>query len=199
MNPTSTRLERYAELTIALHRATLEHDTTAGKQIVGELFSRNPEGVFESAGKEELEVFRLAHEVLDGFLRHVVFGDGPPCDWLNHMSFPKRSAFALPILMGNARWLRMFGSSLPDEGHEELRPELLEGLDLTTQAKLVSRFCVVNDGVRTIDYNALLEVLDPRLHALLGHWLVGIALCSPFNLSTRAVEANQRALISNAP
>lgn len=192
--PPPARLERYAELTVALHRATLDQDVATGARLIGELFDRNPESVFDTAGEEEFDVFRLAHEVLDGFLRLVVYADGPPCDWLTPLSFPKRRAFALPILMGNARWLRMFGSTLPDEGHEELAPELLAGRDLMTQARLVGRYCVVNDGVRALDYEALLDVLDPRLHALLAHWLVGVALCSPFNLSTRAVEAHQREL-----
>lgn len=186
----SAELTLIANQTVALHQAAAAGQVERCAQLVHQIFGRNPEGVFEQACPEELEVFAFAHEVLDGFLRGVLF-QGAPSALLNQISFPKRGFFMAPILMANARWLRMFGSTLPDQEQEELAPERLQGQDLMAQASLIGRYCAVNDGARYVDYEAILNVLDPRLHAAFAHWLVGVALCSPINLGTKAAAENQ--------
>lgn len=190
----SKALNQLANKTLELHQAILHGDVQRAGALVQAIFCKNPEGVFEEAGPETLEVYRVAHEVLDGFLRLIVFSDAVPSAWTNYLSFPKRRTFVAPAIMSNARWLRLFGSALPDTNDEVLTPESLAGLDVAAQAKQLGRYCSVNDGARAVDYEAVLEVLDPRLHAALGHWLVSVALCSPINLTTRTAAANQKAL-----
>ena len=186
----SQQLTLAANQTVALHQMAAAGDIEGAARLITQLFSRNPEGVFEQACPEELELYGFAHEVLDSFLRGVLF-QGAPSNLLSLLSFPKRGYFMAPILMANARWLRMFGSTLPDQGLETLTPEQLRGQSLTVQACLIGRYCAINDGARYVDYEAILDALDPRLHAVFAHWLVGVALCSPINLGTKATAQNQ--------
>lgn len=192
----SIELTQIANQTLALHQAAALGDVEAGARLVFALFQRGPEARFDAAGPEELEVFLVAHEVLDSFLRGVVFADGASSRFAQTLTFPKRGAFPAPIPMANARWLRIFGSSLLDNNEEQLTAELLAGQSMQRQATLLGRYCSVNDGARMVDYDAIMDVIDPRLHAVFAHWLIGVALCSPGNLSTEAVARNQREMLA---
>ncbi|MDH5493893.1 MAG: hypothetical protein OEY14_18225, partial [Myxococcales bacterium] len=129
---------------------------------------------------------RAAHEIYDQFLRQLVFAPASSSSagelW-RELMLPTRGVFPGPVLISNARWLRMFGSDLPDEGHEELEPCTLSKLGFEEQARSLGRYCAVNDGVRELDFEALAECLDSRLRASLVHWVVSVYLASPGNLA----------------
>lgn len=187
------RLELDAQLVVLLKRATVERNETVGFQVAQKLFGTNPEWYACSELPAELEIRRAAHEVLDGFLRQVVLADDHAGVGWRPFMVPQNGHTMSPILATNARWLRLFGSDLPDQGLEALDLDALARLAFTAQAKALGRFLVVNDAALDIDYAALTAAVDPRLHSSLANWLAGVYLGSPDNLAAPECDARQRA------
>lgn len=186
------RLDLDAQLVVLLKRAVLEDDESMGFQIAQRLFATNPEWYSHGASPEEVEIRALAHEVLDEFLRGIVFRSGAKGSGWRELLVPTDGVVKAPILAANARWLRLFGSALPDQQHAALDVSALAKLGFVEQAKALGRFMVVNDGATALDYAALHGALDARLHSALANWVAGVYLGSPDNLADPLTTERQR-------
>lgn len=188
---TPSKVASDADLVIALKRATIELDEPRAAAISGKLFLSNPDWILRGAGPEELDVRLMAHEVFDEFLRTVAFNPELHGDFWRTLTLPTRGFFPAPILISNARWLRLFGSKIPDQGLELIDPAELAAMGFEEQAKALGRFISVNDGARKIDYDALFEALDTRLRPLLGHWAIAVYLASPCTMGEPRTQEQQ--------
>jgi len=188
------RVAHDADLAIALKQATQDGDIVQGERLARELFSSNPDWIVRSAGPDEFEVRRMVHEIFAEFLLGLVFQDQTSGDLWRRLSVPERGIFPSPILISSARWLRAFGSPVVDAGLEQLDPTALAALGFEAQAKAVGRFCTVNDGVRALDYDAVLDALDPRLKPAFTHWVMAVYLASPGTLADDKTAAHQAAV-----
>ena len=185
------RLDLDAQLVVLLKRAVVENNESLGFQIAQKLFSTNPEWYGYAASPEESEIRRMAHEVLDEFLRQLVFSPAKQARGWHALLVPTKGVVMAPILATNARWLRLFGSPLPDQQLETLDVPHLAKRGFVEQAKTLGRFMVVNDAAATIDYTALHTAVDKRLHSALANWVAGVYLGSPDNLADAATTERQ--------
>lgn len=186
------RLDLDAQLVVLLKRAVVENNESMGFQIAQKLFSTNPEWYGYAASPEESEIRRMAHEVLDELLRKVVFSAKSQTRGWHALLVPTSGVVMAPILATNARWLRLFGSPLPDQQLEAIDVSLLAQRGFVEQAKTLGRFMAVNDAATSIDYAALHAAVDKRLYSALANWIAGVYLGSPDNLADTKTTERQR-------
>lgn len=188
------RLELDGKLTVLLKRAIVERNEPIGFQVAQKLFATNPEWYAYGGADEEAAVRLMAHEVLDEFLRAFVLADGSEAQGWRSLMVPQGGRTLAPILAANARWLRTFGSQLPDLGLEAVEPGELSRLGFVDQAKRLGRFLAVNDGATDVDFDALYAAVDPRLRSALVNWAAAVYIGSPENLADDATTQRQRAV-----
>ena len=96
------RLDLDAQLVVLLKRAVVENNESLGFQIAQKLFSTNPEWYGYAASPEESEIRRMAHEVLDEFLRQLVFSPAKQARGWHALLVPTKGVVMAPILATNA-------------------------------------------------------------------------------------------------
>lgn len=185
-------VQAHAHLAAQLQTAILRHDAPACLELARAMISDDFYSLERLAIPGELPVRMQLHEIIDSALRDVIFADqGTAETWKSIVLPDEFGLFAHYKLSTNARWLRLTGSMLVDQGLEALDCAALAQLNLREQGVRLARFCSVNDGSTAFDYSALRAALDPRLLPFLHDWILCVALSSPPRLHSVQANATQ--------
>ncbi|MDF1799989.1 MAG: hypothetical protein P1V81_12495 [Planctomycetota bacterium] len=175
-----------------LQMAVLAGDELRCFELLREVMRFDANHIEHHASSEEAKVRCMAHEVADAALRQVVLADGGAGQTWKLLVLPsKLGVMARAPWMSNARWLRLNGSDLPDTNDERLEAAALSRLGFADQGRALGRYCVVNDGAREVDIEAVLAALDARLKPFFVDWVLGVYCVSPAGILGDTLEARQ--------
>lgn len=184
-----------AQLAAHLQAAILQREPETCLAVMQQMIQDDFISLETEALPGELEIRMQLHEIIDSALRDVLFADDTPTDTWKQLILPdEHGLFRHFRHQASARWLRLTGSALVDQGLEALQPAALAQLDLRGQALALGRFLAVNDGAADLDYPALAAALDPRLLPALNDWVLCVALVSPSRMHSAEALAKQDAL-----